>query len=238
MAGREKVERLALARPLPRLGQPDHPVEADQQLGGGHLASPGGREVLLQQGCAHLEQWRGMGLDQVHVLISRGIEAIRTLVVLDFVDNDRAFLAGVGSDLAQRLFEGTLDDVDAERLLTLDIGLGNRFDGTNQGDAATGNDAFFHGRAGCMQRILDAGFQSYDGFGGIDGVLLASILCTIRSDVKILANYFLDRIPEMRPLLLNVDPFGNKTAIHKNRTALKQAVRWITFIIFRSDKNL
>jgi putative hemolysin len=75
-------------------------------------------------------------------------------------------------------------------------------------------------------------------FGGIDGVLLASILCTIRSDVKILANYFLDRIPEMRPLLFNVDPFGNKTAIHKNRTALKQAVRWITFIIFRSDKNL
>jgi putative hemolysin len=64
-------------------------------------------------------------------------------------------------------------------------------------------------------------------FGGIDGILLASILCSVRTDVKILANYFLGRIPEMRPLFFMVDPFGNKFSINKNRTALKKAVRWI-----------
>ena len=64
-------------------------------------------------------------------------------------------------------------------------------------------------------------------FGGIDGVLLASILCSVRPDVKILANYFLGKIPEMRPLLFMVDPFGQKSAINKNRTALKKAVRWV-----------
>jgi putative hemolysin len=63
--------------------------------------------------------------------------------------------------------------------------------------------------------------------GGIDGILLASILCSVRTDVKILANYFLGRIPEMRPLFFMVDPFGNKFSINKNRTALKKAVRWI-----------
>jgi putative hemolysin len=64
-------------------------------------------------------------------------------------------------------------------------------------------------------------------FGGIDGVLLASILCSVRPDVKILANYFLGKIPEMRPLLFEVDPFGKKSSIHKNRMALKEAVRWV-----------
>jgi putative hemolysin len=64
-------------------------------------------------------------------------------------------------------------------------------------------------------------------FGGIDGVFLASILCSVRTDVKILANYFLGRIPEMRPLFFMVDPFGQKSAINKNRTALKKAVRWV-----------
>jgi putative hemolysin len=64
-------------------------------------------------------------------------------------------------------------------------------------------------------------------FGAIDGILLASILCSVRTDVKILANYFLGRIPELRPLLFEVDPFGKKSSINKNRTALKEAVRWV-----------
>jgi putative hemolysin len=64
-------------------------------------------------------------------------------------------------------------------------------------------------------------------FGGIDGVFLASILCSVRADVKILANYFLGRIPELRPMLFMVDPFGKKSSIHKNKTALKEAVHWV-----------
>ncbi|MGD2097283.1 MAG: lysophospholipid acyltransferase family protein [Desulfobacterales bacterium] len=64
-------------------------------------------------------------------------------------------------------------------------------------------------------------------FGGIDGVFLASLLCSVRTDVKILANYFLGRIPEMRPLLFTVDPFGKKSSISKNIIAVKEAVRWV-----------
>jgi putative hemolysin len=64
-------------------------------------------------------------------------------------------------------------------------------------------------------------------FGGIDGVLLASILSSVRTDVRILANYFLGRIPEMQPLLFQVDPFGKKSSINRNRMALKETVRWV-----------
>lgn len=64
-------------------------------------------------------------------------------------------------------------------------------------------------------------------FGGIDGIVLASILLSVRKDVKLLANYFLGRIPEMRPLLCMVDPFGNKSTVKQNGLALKQAFQWV-----------
>lgn len=64
-------------------------------------------------------------------------------------------------------------------------------------------------------------------FGGIDGIILASILLSVRGDVKILANYFLEDIPELHPLLISVDPFGKKNAALTNGLALKRAFRWV-----------
>ena len=64
-------------------------------------------------------------------------------------------------------------------------------------------------------------------FGGLDGVFLASLLYAVRQDVRILANYFLGRIPELRPLLFMVDPFGKKSSINQNSAALKRTVRWV-----------
>ena len=64
-------------------------------------------------------------------------------------------------------------------------------------------------------------------FGGIDGVLLASLLCSVRKDVKVLANFFLGKIPDLRPLFIEVDPFERHSSIKKNRVALRQAVRWL-----------
>jgi putative hemolysin len=64
-------------------------------------------------------------------------------------------------------------------------------------------------------------------FGGVDGLVLASILCSVRNDVKILVNYFIGRISEMRPIVIKVDPFGKKASINDNWIALKEAVRWV-----------
>jgi putative hemolysin len=64
-------------------------------------------------------------------------------------------------------------------------------------------------------------------FGGIDGVLLASLLCSVRKDVKILANFFLGKVPDLQPLLIKIDPFERKSSIKQNRVALREAVRWV-----------
>ncbi|MBN2106486.1 MAG: lysophospholipid acyltransferase family protein [Deltaproteobacteria bacterium] len=64
-------------------------------------------------------------------------------------------------------------------------------------------------------------------FGGIDGVILGALLTGIRSDVKILGNYFLQHIPELRELIIPVDPFGGSGSARKNVRSMKEALRWL-----------
>lgn len=64
-------------------------------------------------------------------------------------------------------------------------------------------------------------------FGAIEGVIMAHLLQKVRPDVRILANRFLTRIPELRELFLAVDVFGGAQAAQQNATALREAVRWV-----------
>jgi putative hemolysin len=64
-------------------------------------------------------------------------------------------------------------------------------------------------------------------FGAIEGIILAAILRSKRPDVKIMANHLLKCIPEMRELLIFVDPFGKKDALRGNVKPLKEAIRWV-----------
>lgn len=64
-------------------------------------------------------------------------------------------------------------------------------------------------------------------FGGIEGVLLGSLLLSVRPDVKLMANYLLGRIPEMRSILIQVNPFGTETASRQNLKPLKEAIAWV-----------
>lgn len=64
-------------------------------------------------------------------------------------------------------------------------------------------------------------------FGAIEGVILASILTSIRPDVKLMANYILGRIPEMRPFIIEVNPFGSRKAVTRNMAPLRQCLRWV-----------
>lgn len=73
-------------------------------------------------------------------------------------------------------------------------------------------------------------------FGGIEGLLLGSIMFGLRSDTKIMANYFLGRIPELRDNLLCVDPFRRKGSERKNLRPLRDAISWLedghTLVVF------
>ena len=64
-------------------------------------------------------------------------------------------------------------------------------------------------------------------FGGIEGLVLCKLLLARRPDVRIMANYFLGRIPELRELFLLVDPFGGPRSIRANLDAMRKAVRWL-----------
>lgn len=64
-------------------------------------------------------------------------------------------------------------------------------------------------------------------FGGLDGLVLASLLQRVRPDARLLANHLLARIPEMAETCIFVDPFGGPEAAERNRTALRAAIRWL-----------
>jgi len=64
-------------------------------------------------------------------------------------------------------------------------------------------------------------------FGAIEGVLLAHLLRTVRPDVRIMANYMLERIPELAGLFIAVDPFGGEGAARRNMRPLREAVSWV-----------
>ncbi len=64
-------------------------------------------------------------------------------------------------------------------------------------------------------------------FGGIEGLALAYLLLTLRPDVRILANFMLGRIPELREIFLLVDPFEGKEAAGRSLAGLRRANRWL-----------
>ena len=64
-------------------------------------------------------------------------------------------------------------------------------------------------------------------FGGIDGLLLARVILGRRSDLRILANRYLDRIVELKELLIGVDVFSGPGATRANVQALREATRWV-----------
>lgn len=64
-------------------------------------------------------------------------------------------------------------------------------------------------------------------FGAIEGIILAALLRKRRPDVRVMANFLLGRIPELRELFICVDPFGGEAAAGRNVGPLRQALRWV-----------
>jgi putative hemolysin len=64
-------------------------------------------------------------------------------------------------------------------------------------------------------------------FGGIEGIIMAYLLLQIRGDVKIMANYFLQRFPDFDDLFIGVDPFAGPKSKHNNVRPMRDAVKWV-----------
>ena len=63
--------------------------------------------------------------------------------------------------------------------------------------------------------------------GALDGLVLASLLGRRRPDVRVLANYLLSRVPELRELCLFVDPFGGLRSAARSQSGLRAAHLWL-----------
>ncbi|MYL85022.1 GNAT family N-acetyltransferase [Desulfovibrio aerotolerans] len=61
-------------------------------------------------------------------------------------------------------------------------------------------------------------------FGGLEGLALAKMLLTVRPDAKIMANSLLARVPELRDLLICVNPFGGPAATGDNARPLRECL--------------
>jgi putative hemolysin len=64
-------------------------------------------------------------------------------------------------------------------------------------------------------------------YGALDGLLLLEIARRVRSDVRVLANRLLERIPELRYSCFFVDPFDGPEAAAKSRAGLRAAHLWL-----------
>ncbi len=64
-------------------------------------------------------------------------------------------------------------------------------------------------------------------FGGIEGLVLFDLLAQIRPDARILANFLVERIPELRPMVIAADPFVRIQARARNVIASRAAIDWL-----------
>lgn len=64
-------------------------------------------------------------------------------------------------------------------------------------------------------------------FGAVEGIILAAALRQVRPDAKLMANYMLTLIPQMKDCIISVDPFGTEAAAKRNIGALKECFRWL-----------
>ena len=62
-------------------------------------------------------------------------------------------------------------------------------------------------------------------YGAAEGLVLFHLLSRVRPDFKVLGNFLLGRVPQLREKLIEVDPFGGKGAARANVNPLRQALQ-------------
>src|SRR5262245_28793207 len=61
-------------------------------------------------------------------------------------------------------------------------------------------------------------------FGILDGAVLGAVLARVRNDVKMLANYLVSAVDELRDFCIDLDPFARASSHHVNAAGLRKAL--------------
>ena len=63
--------------------------------------------------------------------------------------------------------------------------------------------------------------------GMIDGLYMMTVLQKVRKDFRLMANYFLGQYTQLRPLFVEVNPFGGRAAVKQNIASARFATQFI-----------
>ncbi len=63
--------------------------------------------------------------------------------------------------------------------------------------------------------------------GMLDGLIVMQLLGSVRPDFRVMANHFLARFVQLRPLFFQINPFGGKDAIRHNVATARAATNWL-----------
>lgn len=89
-------------------------------------------------------------------------------------------------------------------------------------------DIHFHVKSQDMMRIPASGpciLVANHPYGGVEGLILFTLISRIRTDFKVMGNHLLGRLPALRSHLIAVDPFGTDRSIRVNIAPLRQALK-------------
>src|SRR5437016_14177811 len=112
---------------------------------------------ILKARTGHLGRMQNTGRDHVGIVFGFGIESEVWLFRLaNFAHNDRTFVAGIGNDQPDGLFESALYYSYADLLVAFEFQLFKSRNGSQECDATAGDDTFVHSSTGRMHRVFDA----------------------------------------------------------------------------------
>src|SRR3989454_106830 len=120
-----------------------------------HQGRDGGS--VLKGRTGHLGRIENTGRDHVGIVFGFGIESEVWLFRLaNFAHNDRTFVAGVGNDQPDGLFESTLHYSYADLLVAFELQLFKSRNRAQECDSTARYDTFVHSSTGRMHRVFDA----------------------------------------------------------------------------------
>src|SRR5687767_115018 len=125
--------------------------------GFGREQETGDRSGVLQRAPRHLGRIDDAGFHQVFVFARGHVVAFVAFALLHFLDDERAFLARVVRELAERLFDRAANDRHTDLLVAFEVfDVVERFLRADQSHTATRDDAFFDRGASRVQRVFHA----------------------------------------------------------------------------------
>jgi putative hemolysin len=62
-------------------------------------------------------------------------------------------------------------------------------------------------------------------YGGLDGLVMAALVSSVRADLRLISNYLMLRVPEFRKWMFAVDPFNREDSMRQNIAGMKQAIK-------------